>query len=99
MLQVSTECILLCMEYSTQCVQGDSLVELKPEHVCHVKDAKVEAMLSDCEHWEEESWVYCNIEQMFSLFCAHIDKLIAQNRRYSPSIGNFVFSLTHWDPS
>ena len=57
-----------------------------PEHVCRVKDANMEAALSDCEHHKEQALGYCKV----------IDKLAAHNRRDSPSIGNFfVLCLTY----
>ena len=45
-----------CIKYATHRVQGGELVELLSEHVCQVKNANVEAILSDYEHQEEESW-------------------------------------------
>ena len=45
------------------------LIEFMTEHVCHINNANVETILSDCKHQEEESWVYCKIGQILSLFC------------------------------
>ena len=69
---------LICIEHSTQWVQGDGLVELMLEHVLHVKNANIETIMSDCEHQEEESCVYCKIGQILTVFVAHIDKWAAQ---------------------
>ena len=35
--------------------------ELMPEHVCHVKNANVEAIWSEFQHHKEELWVYYKI--------------------------------------
>ena len=52
-----------------QLVQGYGLAE----HVCDVKDPNLGAILSDCEHQEEESRVHCKIGKMlsFNILCIH----------------------------
>ena len=62
----------MSMEYSTQWAQVDGLVEYIPAHVCHVNGVTVDAILSYCEHQEEESLV-----GHISLFGAHINKWAA----------------------
>ena len=87
MLNVSTECIHGSCALSTQLrVQGDGLVKLMPEYVCHVKDANVEAILSNCElskccHYVVHTLTneLLNTEgillQLLILFCIHHTEL------------------------
>ena len=69
------------MEYSILCVQDDGLVELVPEHVCHIYRMQMARLCClNFEHQEEEWLVYTARSGKCLHYVVHINKSAAQNQ-------------------